>query len=262
MPDTLLLDAKGPVATVTFNRPDQRNAISYEMWQALDETAMKLAADRSVRCVVFRGAGEQAFSSGADIKDFRDHRYDSKSARKYADAFEGAQDRVEALPQPTISMISGYCVGGGLEFATCTDIRIAAEGSKYGIPVSRIGILAGYKETRRIARIAGPGAAAYLLMSGRLIGHEEALRLGLVTKVVPQSQLEAGVYALADEIARGAPLSHTGHKAVIRKVLDDPGLASLSASELALQFDIFNTADFLEGVKAFIEKRPPSFTGH
>ncbi len=144
MPDSLLVDINGPVATVTFNRPDQRNAISYEMWLRLDEVVKRLETDSSVRCVVFRGAGEAAFSSGADIKDFRDHRYDSRSARKYADAFERVQDRVERMPQPTISMISGYCVGGGLEFATCTDIRIAAEGSKFGVPVSRIGILAGF----------------------------------------------------------------------------------------------------------------------
>jgi len=252
---------EGPIATVTLSRPAQRNAINYDMWLELGKVAQRLADDHDVHCVVFCGAGED-FSSGADIKDFPAHRYDSKSARSYAAAFEGALDLIEGLPQPTISMVRGYCVGGGLELATCTDIRVAAERSKFGVPVSRIGIVAGFKEVRRMVNIMGPGASAYLLMSGRLIGHEEALQARLVTLTVHESRLEAETYRLAGEIASGAPLSHGGHKTIIRKVLNDPGLRTLTPSELALQFDIFNSSDFLEGVRAFGEKRPPKFAGH
>jgi enoyl-CoA hydratase/carnithine racemase len=257
----ILVAASGPVATVTLNRPEQRNAISYQMWLDLGEIAARLGADRSVRCVVFRGAGDQAFSAGADIKDFPEHRHDSKSAARYAEASEGAMNLVERMPQPTISMVRGYCVGGGLELATCTDIRVAALGSKFGVPVSRISVVAGYREVQRIARLAGPAAAAYLLHSGRLIGHEEAVRCGLVMLAVPPEKLEEDTYALAGDIARGAPLSHSAHKIILSKVQDDPGLLTLANSDRALQFSVFDSSDFREGTAAFREKRPPKFTG-
>jgi len=246
---------------VTLSRPEQRNAISYEMWQEIGAAAARLSKDRAVRCVVFRGAGDIAFSAGADIKDFPKHRHDSKSAARYAEAAEGAMDAVEEMPQPTVAMVRGYCVGGGLELASCTDIRVASEGSRFGVPVQRIGVVAGYQEVRRILRIAGLSATAYLIYSGRLIGHEEALRCGLVTVVVPGQQLEEETYRLAGEIARGSPVAHADHKAIVRKALADPGLASLSEEERALQFRIFDSEDFREGTRAFTEKRPPRFEG-
>ncbi len=262
MSDAILVKSDGPVTTVTLNRPGQRNAITFDMWNELGDIATRLAGDHSVRCIVFRGAGDQAFSSGADIKDFPAHRYNPESAERYAQAFEGAMDRVERLPQPTITMISGACVGGGLEFATCTDIRIAAEGSRFGVPASRIGIVIGFKEARRLVSAVGAGPAAYLLMSGRLVGHEEALRYGLVASVVPPARLEAEVYALAADITKGAPVSNQDHKAIIHRVIEDPSLKSLTLADRDLQFHAFETADFLEGLKAFLEKRPPKFTGH
>jgi enoyl-CoA hydratase/carnithine racemase len=158
-------------------------------------------------------------------------------------------------------MVRGYCVGGGLELATCTDIRVAALGSKFGVPVSRISVVAGYREVQRIARLAGPAAAAYLLHSGRLIGHEEAVRCGLVMLAVPPEKLEEDTYALAGDIARGAPLSHSAHKIILSKVQDDPGLLTLANSDRALQFSVFDSSDFREGTAAFREKRPPKFTG-
>jgi enoyl-CoA hydratase/carnithine racemase len=231
------------------------------MWLEIGESARRLARDRAVRCVVLRGAGEDAFSAGADIKDFPKHRHDSKSAARYAVAAEGALDAVERLPQPTLAMVRGFCVGGGLELASCTDIRVAAEGARFGLPVSRISVVAGYQEVRRIIRVAGLSTTAYLLYSGRLIGHEEALRCGLVMRVVPAGELEAETYALADDIASGAPIAHADHKMIVRKVLEDPGLATLAGHEHALQFRVFDSEDFKEGTRAFIEKRKPRFTG-
>lgn len=261
MSKLILVKMDGAVATVTLNRPEQRNAISYEMWREIGAAASRLSRDGAVRCVVFRGAGDVAFSAGADIKDFPRHRHDSKSAAQYAEAAEGAMDAVERMPQPTVAMVRGYCVGGGLELASCTDIRVASEGSKFGVPVQRIGVVAGYQEVRRILRIAGLSAAAYLIYSGRLIGHEEALRCGLVTAVVPVQQLEEETYRLAGEVALGSPVAHADHKAIVRKVLGDPGLATLSEEERALQFRIFDSKDFREGTRAFTEKRPPRFEG-
>ena len=140
MNEQILVETTDSVATVTFNRPDQRNAISYEMWQSLGQIMESLDNDTSVRCVVFRGAGGEAFSAGADIKDFDEHRYDSASAARYAKAFESALDQIEKVRCPTVSAIQGFCVGGGLELAAATDIRVATKGSRFGVTGQSIGV--------------------------------------------------------------------------------------------------------------------------
>ena len=261
MTEAIKTHVDGPVATITINRPERLNAIDLPAWQALQDAAGRLADDRAVRCVVLRGAGEKAFSSGADIKDFEAHRYDSASAAGYAEVFEGALLKVEEMPQPTISMIRGVCVGGGLELAAATDIRIAAEGSRFGVPVARIAIVAGWNELRRMIAVAGQAAVSYLVLSGRIIGHEEAQRMGLVTAIVQPDDLESEVYGLAKEIAAGAPVSHEDHKAMIRRIAAEPGIETLTARERALQFRVFDTADFNEGRRAFVAKRAPEFKG-
>ena len=261
MSDEILVSKDGAVATVTFNRPEVRNAISHGMWVELREVARELSADDGVRCVVFRGGGEEAFSAGADIKDFAEHRHDSASAAGYAEVFEGAMDLVEEMPKPTISMIRGFCIGGGIEFATATDIRIASEDSRFGVPIARIGVVAGYKEVRRLVVLVGRGNAAQMLLGGDIIDAAEAYRIGLVTKVVPGEALEEEVYGLARRVARLAPLSHRAHKAVIRTVSTNPGLEGLSGEERALPLGVFDSADFREGTAAFLEKRRPEFTG-
>ena len=261
MRNGIKLDIDGPVATITLDRPERLNAIDLPAWQALQGAAGRVADDRAVRCVVLRGAGDKAFSSGADIKDFEAHRHDSRSAANYAEVFEGALLEVERMPQPTISMIQGVCVGGGLELAAATDIRIAAEGSRFGVPVARIGIVAGWNELRRMIAVAGQSAVTYLVLSGRIIGHEEAQRMGLVTAVVPPGDLESEVYGLANEIAAGAPISHEDHKTMIRRIAAEPGFETLTAEERALQFRVFDTDDFNEGRRAFVAKRAPAFKG-
>lgn len=257
----ILVERDGAVATVVFNRPEQRNAISFEMWGRLAELARELGGDDSVRAVVFRGAGDRAFSAGADIKDFARRRHDSESAAGYAEVFEGAMDLIEEMPKPTISMIRGFCVGGGLEFATATDIRIAARGSRFGVPVARLGIVAGFKEMRRLVALAGPGNTAYIALSGELIDADEALRMGFITRLVAPEDLEDEVYGLARTMAAHAPLSHAGHKAILRTVLQDPGLRRLTPEERALQFRVFDTEDFRIGTAAFVSKTRPEFTG-
>jgi len=261
LPDEILVSRDGAVATVTFNRPEVRNAISLSMWAALREAVRELSADEEVRCVVFRGAGDEAFSAGADIKDFAEHRYDSASAAVYAEVFEGAMDLVEEMGKPTISMIRGFCIGGGIEFATATDIRIASEDSRFGVPIARIGVVAGYREVRRLVALVGRGNVAQMLLGGGIIDAAEAWRIGLVTKVVPGETLEGEVYGLARRMARLAPLSHRAHKAVIRMVSANPGLQGLSREESALPLETFDSADFREGTAAFLEKRRPEFTG-
>ena len=261
MDTPILLDRSGSIATVTFNRPDQRNAISYEMWCSLSEIMETLENDSSIRCVVFRGAGDRAFSAGADIKDFDEHRYDSTSAARYARAFESALDRIENVRCPTISAIQGYCVGGGLELATATDIRIAAKGSRFGVPVGRLGLTAGWDELRRMISVAGVPAVKYLVLSGRIIDIEDAERFGLVTKVVEDDEFEDAVQKLSTQIADGAPLSARDHKVMIRRLSVEPDTEKLSEYDFNLQFRVFDSADFREGVEAFKVKRRPQFRG-
>ena len=261
MPDDILVDKKDGIATVTLNRPEQRNAISYHGWLDLQRIAETLAGDCDVRVVVFAGAGDKAFSAGADIADFEHHRNNEANARRYAAAFDGAMDAVEALPVPTISCIHGFCIGGGCEFSTATDIRIAADNSQFGVPIARLSVLVGYGEMRRLVNLIGPGPTSYLLLSGRLIDAQEALRIGLVTQVVPLAELNACTDQLALEMAGLAPLSHKYTKQILQVVLGNPGLKDLMPEEEALPYATFDSEDFQEGRRAFTERRPPRFTG-
>jgi len=261
MSDDILVDQTDGIATVTFNRPQQRNAINYEGWLTLQRLAADLSRDDAVRAVVFAGAGDKAFSAGADIKDFAEYRNNTENARRYAKAFEGALNAIGAIPKPTISRIHGFCVGGGCEFSTATDIRIAADNSRFGVPIARLSVLAGYVEMSRLVNLIGAGPTSYLLLSARLIDAAEALRIGLVTQVVPLAELQSHTDQLAAEMAELAPLTHKYTKQLLQTILKNPGLKDLSAEEADLPYAIFDTADFAEGRSAFVERRPPQFTG-
>jgi len=255
------LERRDGIATVTFNRPDQHNAINYEGWLELRRVATALAEDDQVRVVVLTGKGDEAFSAGADIKEFGRYRNDSTQAKGYSDAFNGALDAVEALPKPTICLIKGFCVGGGCELSMAADLRIAADNSRFGIPVARLGILVGYHEMRRLVDLVGRGNASYILLSGRQIDAREALRIGLVNRAVPLGEIEEYVYKLAREMVPLAPLSQSRHKQVLRTVLRNPSLIGLTPDEEHLPFANFDSEDFQEGRRAFIERRTPTFKG-
>ena len=261
MTEDILVSAQDGIATVTFNRPKQRNAISYHGWHELRRIALDLERAPDIKVVVFTGAGDAAFSAGADIKDFESYRDNSTKARVYAEAFDGAMDTIEAMSKPTICMIRGFCVGGGCELSMATDIRISADNSRFGIPVARLSILVGYKEMRRLVQLVGPGNASYILLSARLIDAPEAYRIGLVTQVVPLDEISEITYDLAREIAPLAPLSQARHKQILRTVLKTPNLDLLTEEEEGLPFANFDSEDFQEGRAAFIERRQPNFKG-
>ncbi len=261
MGEDILLERQDGIATVTFNRPAQRNAINYHGWLELQRIAIDLEHDDSVKVVVFTGAGDEAFSAGADIKDFDLYRDNSAKARVYAAAFDGAMDAIEAMSRPTICMIKGFCVGGGCEMSLAADIRIAADNSRFGIPVAKLGILVGYREMRRLVHLVGPGNASYILLTGRLLDAQEALRIGLVNAVVPLAEVKEHTYKLAKEMVPLAPLSQRRHKQILRTVLRNPSLAGLTPEEEHLPFTNFDSEDFHEGRRAFIERRAPQFKG-
>ena len=261
MSQDLLLERRDGVAIVTFNRPKQRNAIHYEMWRGIAGLMAGCGRDESVRVVVFRGAGQEAFSAGADIAEFDRHRKDSTVARRYHRAVEAALDAVAALPKPTIALITGYCVGGGCELATATDIRIAAENSRFGIPSAKLGLLVGYREMQRLVRLVGPGVAMDLLLTARLMDAEEAVRAGLISRLVPLAEIEQSVRTLAGEVASLAPLAHRGHKQILETALTNPRLKGLTPKQKGLPFACYDTKDFHEGRRAFMERRRPEFKG-
>lgn len=260
MSEDILLKVADGIATVTFNRPAQRNAINYQMWLDLQRIAVDLEHDPQVRVVVFTGAGDEAFSAGADIKDFDLYRNNADKARLYARASEGAMDLIEDLSKPTISLIKGYCVGGGCELTTATDIRIGADNARMGITAARLGITIGYKEMRRLVDCVGPAGAKYILLTARLLDAQEALRMGLLHQVFPLAEVEAYTYRLAQEMAALGPLSHRYNKRILRKVIADPAL-HLSPEEEAMPFLVFDSQDYHEGRRAFLEKRKAQFQG-
>ena len=256
----ILLRRDNAIATVTINRPAQRNAISFAMWGQLTDLMRELDTDREVRCVVIAGAGDEAFSAGADISDFEEYRSDSVKGRAYNRAVDGLLEAVAEIGTPVISMIRGFAAGGGCELAVATDLRIAAEGSRLGIPVARLGITIGHREMYGLVNLVGKGNALYILLSGRLLDADEALRIGLVNQVVPSERLEEVTYRLASDIANLAPLSHAVNKKTLNQVLAKPSL-NLTSEEADLPLTQFDTRDYHEGFRAFLEKRRPEFIG-
>ncbi len=257
----ILVERQLPIATITINRPRQRNAINYQMWGELADHLEKLDRDRGVRVVVIAGAGDVAFSAGADIADFDEFRADSTKGRVYNDAVDRLLDTLAAMDTPTISMIRGFAAGGGCELAVATDLRVAAEGSKLGIPAARLGISIGHREMRGLVNLVGKGNALYILLSGRLVDAEEALRMGLVNQVTRPEDLEDVTYHLARDIAALAPLSHAANKKTLNQVLAKPALDNLTPEEANIPLAQFDTRDYQEGYRAFLEKRAPNFTG-
>ncbi len=261
MNEDLLLAVKNGVATVTINRPGQRNAVTYEMWRQLAALMANVGADPDVRVVVIRGAGTQAFSAGADIAEFEEQRKNSAMAIKYHAAVEEAFEAVANLPKPTIAMVAGFCVGGGLELAIATDLRIAADNSRFGMPTAKLGIVMPHWEMSRLVRLVGAGRAMDIVLTARIVEAEEALRIGMISRLVPLAEIEQYTAQVADEIAAYAPLSHRWHKQILETVLCNPGLDGLTAEEAELPFACFDTEDFQEGRRAFLEKRKPQFRG-
>ena len=259
--DPILLTTDGGIATVTINRPERRNAITFAMWNQLHRILVDLKEDPAVRVIVFRGAGGEAFSAGADISEFETHRNNAAKATLYNAAFDTAMDMAEAVGKPTMCLIEGACVGGGCEFSTACDIRIASETARMGVPIARLGLPIAYREMRRMVRLIGHAKTMELLLTAAIIPAPEALAIGLVNHVVPTDDVEAFTYDMAARIASLAPVVHRVHKEILHTVLEHPALDGLTQSHLELAVSPYETEDFQEGWRAFLEKRPPRFQG-
>lgn len=244
-----------PLAWVIVNRPQARNALTLGVWRALASAMRTLESEDAVRVVVVRGAGNEAFIAGADITEFPAARADATMTAAYDRETAQALSGISELPKPVIAMVNGLCFGGGCSVALACDLRIAAEHARFAIPAARLGL--AYPFVDDLVRAVGPSAAADILLSARALNAQEALRIGLVSRVVPGDQLETAVREYAAQVADGAPLTLAAHKAAIRAATtghDHARVASLVAA-------CFDSADYREGVAAFIEKRRPRFQG-
>ncbi|MCS6891443.1 MAG: enoyl-CoA hydratase [Rhodovarius sp.] len=256
----ILAEVKDGVGTITFNQPEKRNAMSIAMWDGLAAALDHFAADATVRCVVLTGAGDKAFVSGADISQFEQSRSDAEAQRAYGRMTLGGRRKLATFPKPVIAKIRGFCMGGGLGIAMSCDIRIAAEGSEFGIPAARLGIAYGFDMVKNLVALVGPAHAHMILMTGARFPAEEALRMGLINKLVPAAELDEAVAALTRQIAENAPLSLIANKRTVQAVLADPAERDLAAIEAAADA-CFDSQDYVEGRRAFMEKRKPVFTG-
>jgi enoyl-CoA hydratase/carnithine racemase len=258
MTELVLVERRDAVAIVTLNRPEKLNAINRAMWQGLAQALRSLSADDGLRCVVIRGAGDQAFAAGADIAAFATERNSVDAAVAYGEGMVETMGAIEACRHPTIALIKGVCVGGGLELASVCDLRICGQSSRFGIPIKRLGLVMGYGELRGFLRLVGPAVALEVLLEGRVFGADEAFQKGLVTRVVPDAAVEQEVWETAQRIAEGAPLVARWHKQFIRRLADP---APLTPEEEHESYACFGTEDFQTGYRSFVEKKPPTFTG-
>ena len=258
MTDLVQVGRADGIATVTLNRPDKLNALNKAMWQGVGAAFRELGRDEAVRCVVLTAAGGKAFSPGADIAEFGTERADVAQATVYGGLMHGAMGAIGDCPHPTLAVIHGICVGGGLELAAMCDLRICGASSRFGVPINRIGVVMAYPEMQALLGLVGRAVALEILFEGRVFGADEALQKGLVNRVVADDQVAAEGMAAARRIADGAPLVNRWHKKFARRLADG---APLSPQEQAEGFAAFGTEDYREGVRAFLAKEKPGFKG-
>jgi enoyl-CoA hydratase/carnithine racemase len=265
MPDTaaptpsLQLTRDGHIAFIVADNPARMNALTAAMWRALPGLLEQAQADPEVRVIVLRGSGERAFSAGADISEFETARSGDKAA-EYDALNHAAFMALSGCAKPTISMIHGFCLGGGLALALCTDMRLADEKAEFAIPAAKLGIGYNARWVRPLLAALPPSRAKEMLFTGRRFKVAEADAMGLVNVVVPAAELEARTRALAGEIAANAPLTIKAAKQVIDELTlrpENPDMAALDAAVTTC----FESDDYAEGRRAFLEKRKPRFQG-
>ena len=258
MNETIIVERDGAIATVVLNRPDKLNALDKPMWRRLGEAVEALSADDGVRCVVLRGAGDKAFAAGADISEFETERANAEQARAYNALVEDVLAALESCRHPSVALIKGVCVGGGLEIAAFCDMRICGESSTFGVPIKRLGLVMGYPEMRALLGLVGRAATMEILLEGRVFGAREAKDMGLVNRIVPDDRVEEETFAAARRIAEGAPLVARWHKEFARRLAD---AAPLTKAELDASLACYATEDYQIGTRAFLEKKKPVFKG-
>ena len=258
--DKMLAKKEGRVGYVIFNNPERHNAVSLEMWEATNRILADFAKDDGIGVVVITGAGGKAFVSGADISKFDSERATKKAVASYNLAVEKSYSGVHEFPKPTIAMIRGYCIGGGVGLAASCDLRICTENSRFAVPAAKLGLGYDFPGLKRLVDVVGPSFAKEIFFTARQFDAVEAKDMGFVNRVIPDAELESYVKNYADTIGSNAPLTVNSVKFIVGEALKDESARDRArCSKLVAQ--CFASRDYIEGRKAFMEKRKPVFTG-
>jgi enoyl-CoA hydratase len=256
--ETIVVTRDVAIATVILNRPEKLNALTKDMWTRLGDVFLELDRDDELRCIVLRGAGEKAFAPGNDISEFANERANVEQARAYGAVMTRAIEAIGHCRHPIVAQIHGICVGGGLEIAGLADIRICGTSSRFGVPINKLGLVMAYSEIGSLISLAGEAVALEILLEGRVFDAAEAKDKGLVTRVVPDAEVEREARATAERIAAGAPLVARWHKKFARRLRD---ATALSDAEIDEGYACYGTEDFRIGYRAFLDKVKPEFKG-
>jgi enoyl-CoA hydratase/carnithine racemase len=256
----LITTRSGAVATILFSNPEKMNAMTYDMWRAVPETLASLDADRGVHAIVVAGEGDKAFISGADISQFEKLRGTAEAQAEYSRAVETAYLAPMTCSKPVIARIRGICIGGGLGFAAACDLRICSSDSVFRMPAARLGLGYSPSGVRRFMNVIGAANTIDIFMSARKFDAAEALRMGFVSRVVPNEKLEQAVAEYCEMVAENAPLTIAAAKFAVQQGMKDPAERDLAAAQRMVEV-CFASADHKEGRTAFMEKRKPNFQG-
>ena len=258
--DKMLSRVEEGVGYITFNNPEKHNAVSIEMWDALEKILDEFRLSKDIRVIVLNGAGGKSFVSGADISKFDKERSSKEAVLSYNKRTQKVYELLETFPKPTIAMIDGYCIGGGLNLAVCCDIRICSEKSKFAMPAAKLSLGYPFSSIKRLFDVMGPGMAKHFMFTAEKISASEALACGLVQKLVSEENIETYVRDYALTISQNAPLTIKAMKQIGIEILKNPDERDLLLCE-QLASACFDSEDYKEGRKAFMEKRKPNFKG-
>ena len=258
--EKMLSRVKDGVGYITFNNPEKHNAVSIEMWDALEQILDGFRSSQDIRVIVLSGAGGKAFVSGADISKFDKERSSKEAVLSYNKRTQKVYENLETFPKPTIAMIDGYCIGGGLNLAVCCDIRICSEKSKFAMPAAKLSLGYPFSSIKRLFDVMGPGMAKHFMFTAEKISASEALACGLVQKLVSEDNIDSYVKDYALNIANNAPLTIKAMKQIVIEISKNSDERDLLLCE-KLASACFDSEDYKEGRKAFMEKRKPNFQG-
>lgn len=260
MTDKILTEHSGDVARIIFNQPEKRNAVSLEMWEAVEAALIRFEADPSVRILILSGAGGKAFVSGADVSKFESERASAEAVAHYNATTKRVYDMLEAFPKPTIAQIDGFCVGGGVALSLSCDLRICGKGSNFAVPAAKLGLGYGYPGIKRLVNVVGPSFAKEIFFTGRRFDAEEARVMGLVNRVVEDDKVGQTAEETAQMIAANAPMTVESVKFIVGETVKDADQRDLDECARRVQA-CFDSKDYIEGRRAFLEKRKPQFVG-